>query len=121
MNSRSIVNEFTMEPGTGKAIELLQGQILRVEQIEGGQCADFNCFNLHDYKEFMHTGRTRVIHGMHITKGHFLWSAPPRERPMMYIMLPTTSAASQRTTKAPFSGLHKNLCEPDQREVKAQK
>jgi uncharacterized protein len=91
MNERSVINEFVMEPGTGKAVELLRGQILRVEQIEGGQCADFNCFNLHDYKEFMHTGRTRVIHGLHITKGHFLWSAPPRERPIMYILEDTAA------------------------------
>jgi uncharacterized protein len=86
MNERSIVREFVMEPGTGRAVELLHGQILRVEQIEGGQCADFNCFNLHDYKEFLHTARSRVIHGLHLTKGHFLWSAPPRERPIMYIL-----------------------------------
>jgi uncharacterized protein YcgI (DUF1989 family) len=52
----------------------------------GRQCADFNCFNLHDYKEFFHTGRTRHLHGMHPTKGDFLWSAPPRERPMMAII-----------------------------------
>jgi uncharacterized protein YcgI (DUF1989 family) len=64
----------------------MKGQILRIAQIEGGQCADFNCFNLHDYKEFFHTGRTRHMHGLHPTKGHFLWSAPPRERPMLYIL-----------------------------------
>src|SRR5581483_6218948 len=40
----------------------------------------------HDYKEHMHTGRTRHIHGMCPTKGDFLWSAPPRERPMMFIL-----------------------------------
>ena len=44
MTSRQIISEFTLQPGTGKAIELLKGQILRVEQVEGGQCADFNCF-----------------------------------------------------------------------------
>jgi uncharacterized protein len=26
------------------------------------------------------------MHGLHPTKGDFLWSAPPRERPMMYII-----------------------------------
>jgi hypothetical protein len=26
------------------------------------------------------------MHGLHPTKGDFLWSAPPRERPMMYIL-----------------------------------
>jgi uncharacterized protein len=86
MTPRRIISEFVIEPGTGKAIELLQGQILRVEQVEGGQCADFNCFNLHDYKEFMHCGRTRTVHGFHPTKGSFMWSAPPRERAMLYIL-----------------------------------
>ena len=86
MSGRKILQEFVMEPGTGKAVELLKSQIMRIAQIEGGQCADFNCFNLHDYKEFFHTGRTRHMHGLHPTKGHFLWSAPPRERPMLYIL-----------------------------------
>jgi uncharacterized protein len=83
---RKIVHELTIEPGTGKALELRRGQVLRIEQTTGRQCADFNCFNLHDYKEFFHTGRTRHLHGLHPTKGDFLWSAPPRERPMMAII-----------------------------------
>jgi hypothetical protein len=75
-----------MRPGTGKAIELLAGQVLRIEQTEGLQCVDFNAFNLHDYKEFMHCGRTRTVHGFNPTKGAFLWSAPPRERALLYIL-----------------------------------
>jgi uncharacterized protein YcgI (DUF1989 family) len=86
MTSRKIIADFVLEPGTGKAIELLKGQILRIEQVEGGQCADFNCFNLHDYKEFMHCGRTRTVHGFNPSKGSFLWSAPPRERALLYIL-----------------------------------
>jgi uncharacterized protein YcgI (DUF1989 family) len=83
---RSIVSELLLEPGTGKAIELLAGQILRIEQVEGGQCVDFNAFNLHDYKEFMHCGRTRTVHGFNPSQGTFLWSQPPRERAMLYIL-----------------------------------
>ncbi|MFH0297343.1 urea carboxylase-associated family protein [Bradyrhizobium sp. 31Argb] len=86
MTTRKITSEWILEPGTGKAIELLKGQVLRIEQVEGGQCADFNCFNLHDYKEFMHCGRTRTVHGFHPTKGTFMWSAPPRGRAMLYIL-----------------------------------
>ena len=86
MSARKILSEWVMQPGTGKAIELLAGQILRIEQIEGLQCVDFNCFNLHDYKEFMHCGRTRTVHGFNPTTGSFLWSAPPRERALLYIM-----------------------------------
>jgi uncharacterized protein len=88
-----VVDEFLLEPGTGKAIELLRGQVLRIEQVaDVGQCADFNCFNLHDYKEFFHTGRTRHMHGLHPSVGDFLWSAPPRERPMAAIIADTARA-----------------------------
>jgi uncharacterized protein YcgI (DUF1989 family) len=86
---RKLLQELVIEPGTGKALEMRRGQILRIEQVVGRQCADFNCFNLHDYKEFFHTGRTRHLHGLHPTKGDFLWSAPPRERPMMAIIADT--------------------------------
>ncbi len=86
MSERKVLFETIIEPGTGKALEVLRGQILRIEQVGDGQTADFNCFNLHDYKEFMHTGKTRHFNGLHPTKGDFLWSAPPRERPMVYIL-----------------------------------
>jgi uncharacterized protein YcgI (DUF1989 family) len=89
MTRRRVLQELVIEPGTGKALPLARGQVLRIEQTVGRQCADFNCFNLHDYKEYMHTGRTRHMHGLHPTKGDFLWSAPPRERPMMAILADT--------------------------------
>ncbi|MET0528320.1 MAG: urea carboxylase-associated family protein [Microvirga sp.] len=87
--TRKQLFQWRLEPGTGKAIELKAGQVLRIEQIEGQQCVDFNCFNLHDYKEFMHCGRTRTVHGFNPTRGSFLWSAPPRERALMYILQDT--------------------------------
>lgn len=86
---REPLASWVLEPGTGKAIELMRGQLMRIEQIDGNQCVDFNCFNLHDYKESMHTGRTRTLHGLHPGAGHFLWSAPPRERAMAYILRDT--------------------------------
>jgi uncharacterized protein YcgI (DUF1989 family) len=98
--SRSTLNEWILEPGTGKAIELRAGQILRIEQVEGGQCVDFNCFNLHDYKEFMHCGRTRTVHGFNPSTGTFLWSAPPRERAMLYILEDTVGRICTRARMA---------------------
>jgi len=90
--SRELISSVMLEPGTGKAIELLAGQVMRIEQIEGNQCVDFNCFNLRDYKEFMHCGRTRTLHGINPTEGSFMWSAPPRERAMAYILRDTVGA-----------------------------
>ena len=86
---REVLSATVLEPGTGKAIELAAGQLLRIEQITGGQCVDFNCFSMADYREFMHAGRTRTVHGINPTAGDFLWSAPPRERPLMYILTDT--------------------------------
>jgi uncharacterized protein len=81
-----VLLEHVLEPGTGKAVPLMRGQVLCVEQLEGGQCADFNAFNLHDYKERFDAARTRYMHGSAPTVGDFLWSAPPRERPMLAII-----------------------------------
>lgn len=85
----TVLDEFELAPGSGKAIEMPAGTVLRVEQIVGNQCADLNVFNLHDYREFMHVGRTRTLHGVNPTAGDFLWSAPPRERALMYIQADT--------------------------------
>lgn len=92
MTPGRVVSEHLLEPGTGLALELRRGQVLRVEQVAGGQCADFNCFNLHDYREAFHTGRTRQLHGIHPSVGDFLWSAPPRERPMAVIVTDTVGS-----------------------------
>lgn len=86
---RTTITDLVLEPGTGKALEVRAGQILRVEQIDGDQCADLNVFNLHDYREFMHVGRTRTLHGINPGEGDFLWSAPPRERALMYLQSDT--------------------------------
>lgn len=91
--ARELLYETVIEPGTGKALEVLRGQVLRIEQLEdGGQCCDFNCFNLHDYKEHFHTARTRHVHGFNPTTGAFLWSASPRDRPMAVVVTDTVGS-----------------------------
>lgn len=87
--SRRLVAEHVLAPGTGKALPVMRGQVLRIAQTEGRQCADFNAFNLHDHKEHFHTGRTRHMHGIHPGEGDHLWSAPPRDRVMLTILRDT--------------------------------
>jgi uncharacterized protein YcgI (DUF1989 family) len=89
---RELLLETVIEPSTGKALELRRGQVLRVTQLVGGQFADFNAFNLHDYKEHFSTGRTRHMHGPHPTAGDFLWSRPPRDRAIMAIVADSAGA-----------------------------
>jgi hypothetical protein len=77
--------DITLQPISGKAIPLYRGEVLRVIQVGGEQCVDFNCFNLHDYKERMSVGHMRV-QGIRVREGHVAVSAPPRYRPMLAIL-----------------------------------
>ena len=86
---RNVLLEMALEPGTGKALEVKAGQILRIDQIEGLQCVDFNCFNMHDYKEFMRCAPYPDGAWLQSNQGAFFWSAPPRERALTYILKDT--------------------------------
>ena len=77
--------DLTLQPVSGKALPVHKGEVLRVTQVEGEQCVDFNCFNLHDHKERMSVGHMRV-QGFRVRQGHLVVSAPPRYRPMMAIL-----------------------------------
>lgn len=46
-----IVEEFIIPARTARAFIVKKGQKIRVIEIEGKQVADFNAFNLHDFKE----------------------------------------------------------------------
>ena len=82
--------EQVLEPVTGRAVPVFKGEVLRITLVEGPQCVDFNCFNLHDYKERMSAGHMRRF-GFRVRSGSIIWSNPPRFRPMMVIAnLPDT-------------------------------
>jgi uncharacterized protein YcgI (DUF1989 family) len=74
-----------IRPISGRALPLQKGEVLRIIQVDGTQCVDFNCFNLHDYKERMSVGHMRV-QGIRVREGHIVVSAPPRYRPMLAII-----------------------------------
>ena len=78
--------ETTLEPVTGKAVPVMRGEVLRIEQAEGGTCVDFNAFNLHDHKEFLDCGFTRSFQSFDPRKGEFIWTNAPRGRPMFGIL-----------------------------------
>ena len=75
----------TLQPVSGKAIPVYKGEVLRITQVGAEQCVDFNCFNLHDYKERMSAADMRE-QGFRPKQGHVIVSAPPRYRPMMAVL-----------------------------------
>jgi uncharacterized protein len=78
--------DLVLQPISGKAVPIYAGEVLRIIQIEGEQCVDFNAFNLHDYKERMDVGSSRGSTGFRPKKGDILCSNPPRYRPMIGIL-----------------------------------
>jgi uncharacterized protein YcgI (DUF1989 family) len=78
--------DLVLQPISGKAVPVYAGEVLRIIQVEGEQCVDFNAFNLHDYKERMDVGCSRGSTGFRPKKGDILSSNPPRYGPMIGIL-----------------------------------
>src|SRR6185436_13631877 len=74
--------ERTLQPVSGMAVPVYRGEVLRLTQVEGDQCVDFNCFNLHDYKERMSVGHMRP-QGFRVKQGHIVVTSALR--PMLAI------------------------------------
>lgn len=77
--------DIVLEPVTGKAVPVLKGETLRISLVEGPQHVEFNCFNLHDHKEYMSVGHMRR-ESFRAGADRMVWSNPPRYRPMMKIL-----------------------------------
>ncbi len=75
--------ELILQPVSGKAVPVYKGEVLRLTLLEGPECVDFNCFNLHDYKEHMSVGHSRSR--FRLKKGDVVFSNPPRFNPMLAI------------------------------------
>ena len=83
--------ELVLQPVSGKALPVYQGEVLRIIQVEGEQCVDFNAFNLHDHKEHMDVSMSRGSTGFRPKKADLIFSNPPRYRPMIAILeMPST-------------------------------
>lgn len=78
--------ERRIEPISGKAVPVRRGEVLRIEQLGGETCVDFNAFNLHDYKEALDCGFTRSSQSFDPRRGEFVWTNAPRGRPMFAIL-----------------------------------
>lgn len=79
------VDEVTVPPRDGASFTVKAGQFFRITSIEGPQVGDLNLFNANDLSEKFYSGKTRALHGTHITTGERMWSSHPYLRPMATI------------------------------------
>jgi uncharacterized protein YcgI (DUF1989 family) len=86
--------EFIIPKSTAKAFIVKRGQIFRIVEIEGPQCADLNIFNMYNPKERFHQGRTRTNEGAHPSLYAYMWSNLRPPRPMLVIIEDTAPPLS---------------------------
>ncbi|WP_121631336.1 urea carboxylase-associated family protein [Tropicibacter alexandrii] len=73
-------------PRDACAFRVPAGSFFRITSVEGPQVGDLNLWNAHDLSERFYSGKTRALHGTHVTTGERLWSAFPHLRPMATIV-----------------------------------
>jgi len=78
-------NRFRIEPQTGAAFTIKQGQKIRIIDVEGEQVADLYCLNKEEIEENLSSGHTTDYNGkLYLSKGDVLYSN--RSNPMFTIV-----------------------------------
>ena len=65
------------------------GTFFRITSVDGPQVGDLNLWNANNLNERFYTGKTRALHGTHLSTGDRMWSSFPHMRPMATIVRDT--------------------------------
>lgn len=76
-------------PREAATFSVPRGGFFRISSIEGPQVGDLNLWNASDLNERFYSGKTRALHGTHLTTGDRMWSAFPHLRPLATIIADT--------------------------------
>ncbi|MBV04057.1 MAG: hypothetical protein CML45_06650 [Rhodobacteraceae bacterium] len=78
-------NSMVVSPRSAGCLDVKAGQFFRVKSLEGSQVGDLNLWNRHNLAETFYSGKTRALHGTHVSTKDRLWSSLPAMRPMATI------------------------------------
>jgi uncharacterized protein YcgI (DUF1989 family) len=79
------VSEILVPPREARCFRVAAGQFFRIHSVEGPQVGDLNLWNAADLSERFYSGKTRALHGTHLSTGDRMWSSFPHLRPMATI------------------------------------
>ena len=85
----TLTDEIFIPPRDAKTFKVKKGFFFRIENLEGPQVGDLNIFNAHNLKEKFYSGKTRALHGTHLSTGDQMWSSFPYLRPLATITFDT--------------------------------
>ena len=78
--------EVLVPPRDARCFKVPAGGAFRITSVDGPQVGDLNLWNASDLGERFFAGKTRALHGTHVTRGEQLWSTLPHLRPMATIL-----------------------------------
>lgn len=79
------IDEVIVPPRDAKSFRVPAAHVFRITSIEGPQVGDLNLWNANDLSERFFSGKTRALHGTHVSTGMRLWSNLPNLRPLATI------------------------------------
>lgn len=79
------VDEIIVPARDARGFDVPAGCFFRIVSIDGPQVGDLNLWHAADLSERFFSGKTRALHGTHVTTGDRLWSTLPQLRPMATI------------------------------------
>lgn len=82
LSGASLVSQTQAAPRAACWFRVPAGSFFRITSVEGPQVGDLNLWADGDLSERFYSGKTRALHGTHVTRGHRLWSSFPFLRPM---------------------------------------
>ncbi|MDF0603548.1 DUF1989 domain-containing protein [Psychromarinibacter sp. C21-152] len=81
--------EVVIRPRDAACFHVPAGHFFRIASIEGPQVGDLNLWAAGDLSERFFSGKTRALHGTHVSTGDRLWSSFPYLRPMATVTTDT--------------------------------
>ncbi|MGR3511214.1 MAG: urea carboxylase-associated family protein [Paracoccaceae bacterium] len=85
------VDEVTVPPRDARCFRVPAGGVFRITSVEAPQVGDLNLWHADNLDERFFSGKTRALHGTHVTTGNRLWSSLPYLRPLATIIEDTLS------------------------------
>jgi hypothetical protein len=81
----ALYSEILVPARDARCFRVPEGHFFRIVSVEGPQVGDLNLWNAGDLDERFYSGKTRALHGTHLSTGDRMWSAFPYLRPMATI------------------------------------
>jgi uncharacterized protein YcgI (DUF1989 family) len=78
-------SQVIVPPREARCFDVSAGEFFRISSIEGPQVGDLNLWSAADIRERFFSGKTRALHGTHLSTGDRMWSNLPYLRAMATI------------------------------------